>query len=112
VDRHQPAHARPTGGNPALVDVGPRGQPLGQEAQVVDHRRVQVTLRLAVTAVVEGQRDEAVARGRAGEVRMVLFARPGTVHHHHGGPRPLPRWLPQAPGDAREGSGFVRGLDV
>ena len=44
------------------------------EAQVVDHRGVQVTLGLAVAAVVERERDKAVVRGGTGEVRVVLLA--------------------------------------
>ena len=82
VDREQPAHARAAHGDPALVDLGALREKRDDALNVGDHARTHVALALAVAAVVEGERDEAVARRGAREVGVVLLARAGAVEDH------------------------------
>ena len=80
-----------------LVDLGAVGEHPHQSLDVRDHARAQLALGLAMAAVVEGERGEAVVDRRAREVGVVLLSRSGAVQDDHGrAPGPSPsgshRW--------------------
>ena len=89
MDREQAAHARPAQRDPTGVHLGTFGQEAHQPADLRDGARAQVTLGFAVAAIVERQRDEALAGRDPREVGVVLLARPGAVQDEHR--RPLAR---------------------
>ena len=85
-----PPMLEPRTRDPALVHLGPCREPSASEAQVVDHARAEVAVGLAVAAVVEGQRDEAVAgRRRARSRRGSPCASPRRAGPSPPGPGPL-----------------------
>ena len=103
----------PRAADPALVHLGPRGEPFRQQAQVVDHRRIRGRPRSRRgRGCRRSARRSRCSAASAGEVGVVLLARAGAVQHHHRGPRALPR--PGATGTTRcrRAPGLVRRLDV
>ena len=99
VDRHQAAHARAAHRDASRVDLRALGEQARQRSRSSITRVPRSPSRLAVAAVVEGQRGEALADGGTREVGVVLLARARAVQDHA---RPGPgRRRPAARGRTR-----------
>ena len=87
VDRPEAAHARAPDTDPRRVDAVVRGQEPRHLGDVAQGCGAHLVRRLAVAALVVGDRGPAAGGAHPREVAVVLLPRSGAVEDHH--PRPL-----------------------
>ena len=82
-EREIAAHARASQRDRRLGVAETGAKQRGDRADVIEHAPVERAIAIAVSALVEGDRGQAGAECRSGEVVVVLLARPGAVQHDH-----------------------------